>query len=435
MIVLVFTRIFVVCAIRVLSTGRDVATRNPNSGAELLHSSLAGQDTITLCARFNTFQFNLHNNLAEENFNMFLLTTVDASILSFAPMSPDYPGLRQHVPTKNWQNGNVFLFFGSWVRWRRLFIRWGPNEWNSICMKMSSSKELYEIYLNGKFLNIDISDYKGGHMASDSNIRLMGAKWKYMQSYESSNFGAMTDVNIWNQSLTELEVEQWSRCELGAGGNLLDWDTAQWEAVGLQEEELDKEIVCRLKKPTSQMFSFQKPMNMEMSVEFCSKIGGEIAVAGKQEEVQKLAKTIQNLGQKCRNDIKKPRTLHFSGHKNTRARMDLWQNVLTKTDLNFSNWEEGQPDNNGGSQHCIVLNSQNNKFYDYQCGADLCPVCRLPTGTRYQLQGVCSHSALDRYFILESTGSLLGYIQNQLDWSSAKLRYQLTNPKKFLYVI
>ena len=58
----------------------------------------------------------------------------------------------------------------------------------------------------------------------------------------------MTDVNIWNRSLSQSKVEQWSRCELGAGGNLLDWNTAQWEAVGLQELGLEKQEVCGLKE-------------------------------------------------------------------------------------------------------------------------------------------------------------------------------------------
>ena len=86
---------------------------------------------------------------------------------------------------------------------------------------------------------------------------LMGKYFQSLDEWKYSVFGAMTDVNIWNRSLSQSEVEQWSRCELGVGGNLLDWNTAQWEAVGLQEEELDKEEVCRERGQNHMLMIFQ----------------------------------------------------------------------------------------------------------------------------------------------------------------------------------
>ena len=35
----------------------------------------------------------------------------------------------------------------------------------------------------------------------------------------------------------EEEVFQWSKCEMTEGGNIVDWDTAEWRAV---EELIEK---------------------------------------------------------------------------------------------------------------------------------------------------------------------------------------------------
>ena len=41
----------------VLQSGTDISRHAPNSGAELLHSSLAGRDSVTVCVRLAVQQF------------------------------------------------------------------------------------------------------------------------------------------------------------------------------------------------------------------------------------------------------------------------------------------------------------------------------------------------------------------------------------------
>ena len=40
------------------SSGRELASRDTRAGAELLQSSLAGRDQVTLCARLLAYQFD-----------------------------------------------------------------------------------------------------------------------------------------------------------------------------------------------------------------------------------------------------------------------------------------------------------------------------------------------------------------------------------------
>ena len=110
---------------------------------------------------------------------------------------------------------------------------------------------LYHSVFNGRTVG-RLENYAGDHFNMTNNLSLLG--WRLTgPAYKWSAFGALTDLQIWDRLLGEEEVEQWSRCELGAAGNLLDWNTAQWEVVGLQQFQMGKDevfILNRLKDNT-----------------------------------------------------------------------------------------------------------------------------------------------------------------------------------------
>ena len=123
---------------------------------------------------------------------------------------------------------------------------------------------------------------------------------KYHENrYKYSVFGAMTDVNIWDRLMTQSEVEQWSRCELGAGGNMLDWNTAQWEAVGLQEEEVDIEKVCRKELMKKHLMVLQEKKTFDEAVKRCRVMGGEVAVGSNKQTLQEMIDAVEPLKNKC----------------------------------------------------------------------------------------------------------------------------------------
>ena len=95
---------------RVLSTGRDIASFRPNSGAELLHSSVGGQDSVTICTRFNTYQFTLHNY--GEGFMQYLLTRDSEPLFALAPMINEFPLAKQYL-AEGWRNGYVMVMLGE----------------------------------------------------------------------------------------------------------------------------------------------------------------------------------------------------------------------------------------------------------------------------------------------------------------------------------
>ena len=107
-------------------------------------------------------------------------------------------------------------------------------------------------------------------------IELMGKKRNHGGTYKYSMFGAMTDVNMWNRTLAEQELKRWNKCELGIGGNLLDWNSARWEAVGLQETEVDIDKVCKKEGSKKNLIAFKRVFkSLDPILKMCKAMGGE----------------------------------------------------------------------------------------------------------------------------------------------------------------
>ena len=124
-------------AIRVLSTGRDVATHEPShSGAELLHSSLVGRDTVTICARFNIYQFT-HRGYEKWPCQVLLSVGDGGWFLFSGAMTEENDWFKSRVGN-NWIAGDNLLFnYGN--PWK---VEWRPAVWNSACIAMSTRAQL-----------------------------------------------------------------------------------------------------------------------------------------------------------------------------------------------------------------------------------------------------------------------------------------------------
>ena len=237
-------------------------------------------------------------------------------------------------------------------------------------------------------------------------------------TFHYSMFGAMTDVNIWNRSLSEAEVEKWSRCELGAGGNLLDWSTAQWEAVGLQEEEVKKEEIC-FKNSKKAFIVVQDKKTFNNTINLCKALEGEMAVATDKQIMEEMIKAVKAVTNNC--------GIHFYSGYTDRVEEGVWFNVNTGEKMTWALWEEGEPDSLGGNQDHTWFNAETGQIGDTDQNKEYCPICSVPIETSFQLQRVCRNSFIDRFYVLQSDKELLGFMQNKMIWIQNKRRWEIVN--------
>ena len=393
-----------------LSSGQDVATHLPDqTGAELLHSSLSSQeDTFTICSRFITYQFTHHGYRKWPS--QVLLQVGNYVLLESKAMTEENPSFKSEAGDL-WQNGDILQVdsFGTKEK-----ISWSPGAWNSFCIVLSLSKKTFNTMFNGKTLVVNRS-FAGYNFDEKKNVRIMARHYPNTGETWYALFGAMTDVNIWNRSLSQSEVEQWSRCELGAGGNLLDWNTAQWKAVGLQQREMEGKEICKNQKEQV-LISFIELRDLESSQGLCRRLGGEIAVAKDERAGRAMRMAVKRLG-----------GIWFYTGYTDRQEKGVWLDINTGEPATIEGWSEGEPNNSGGDEHCTMSNVETGKTNDEKCSYEVPSLCFVNKTTSYHLQGTCQNSYIDRYYVLQSARKLAGYIQTQMIWSEENSRWEIVN--------
>ena len=400
-----------------VSSGSKLVKHEPHhSGAELSSSSLASQDTVTMCFRINVYQFTYHgNNKAKWN----ILRSGSDLLIAYL-MTNENVYARSHAGDL-WQNGNILLMDKSGTPVK---VDWMPGTWNSICLRLCASCNQSQVWFNGETI-LSNQHYSGHHKTDNSNIQVMGryfpANGQVEAGYWFSVFGAMTDVNIWNRGLSQSEVEQWSRCELGAGGNLLDWTTAQWKAVGLLDNEVDLIEICNKKKTrkNNHYMAFQNKMDFHSTEEFCHALGGEMAVASDNATMQKMLYAIRSMQQR-------QKYARFYMGFTDRQNEGVWLDIYNKRELSQVHWGENQPDN-WANQDCLTFLEESPEKYDDKCNVKLNPVCRVPPMTGFHLQGICENSFIDRFYVLHSQFRVLGFMQREMTWAEKNNRWEIVN--------
>ena len=62
---------------------------------------------------------------------------------------------------------------------------------------------------------------------------------------------------------------------------------------------------------------------------------------------------------------------------------------------------------------------------DYSCSQDYCPLCKMSLDAKFHLQGVCSDSRADSFYLLKPGGWFEGFIQSRLVFSAARARWEI----------
>ena len=62
---------------------------------------------------------------------------------------------------------------------------------------------------------------------------------------------------------------------------------------------------------------------------------------------------------------------------------------------------------------------------DYSCSQTYCPLCKMPLNAKFHLQGVCSASRADSFYLLRPGGWFEGFIQSRLVFSPARGRWEI----------
>ena len=175
--------------IKVLETTNNISVGNPKIRAQLFNSSLFGQKSVTICTRFLLSNFGIDNSLQ--------------TILGFYHESLQLLPLVIYTVWENkdekpWLIGNVLGAIHIEDRWISFNIdKVVPGVWNHACVTVSSTSRFLKIIVNGELV-LEENNYNGGHENVKNDLSIM--------EINNIDFARVTDVNIWNRSLSTNEI-------------------------------------------------------------------------------------------------------------------------------------------------------------------------------------------------------------------------------------
>ena len=96
-----------------------------------------------------------------------------------------------------------------------------------------------------------------------------------------------------------------------------------------------------------------------------------------------------------------------------------FKNINTGEVMEWPDLEEGH----AGQNYCSLYHTEN--IHSEYCLREYCSVCRIQRNMEYILRGVCPYSDADNLYVMQQDGSLLGYIQSKMIWSSEDGRWEI----------
>ena len=278
-----------------------------------------------------------------------------------------------------------------------IFDLWKPDLWTSFCIMGDSLAKHYKVFLNNKLIYFTKS-YDGAHRKETGNIFLLNGFSPSRNRFIYPFQGEVTDVNIWNKTLTADDVKKFSNCHSGSG-NLVSWDKARINLNNVEVIELNKAAICKI-KDQKKFISFAQKMNFNESVKFCQKLDGQIAVADNSEYLKMMVEAFHQIDCKslCFSNI-------YSGYWNS----DGWKNANNGEKLDWNNWSKGAI--NAYYNSCATIDIKSLQFSRSTCKADLYPICFFEDGLKeMQLRGMDIENTreIDSQFYLVNSTHMIG---------------------------
>ena len=378
------------------------------SGAQLTLGARVPLMDLTVCWRFYEFP----------NPNMRYLIN---------SMTRNKEGKDKHIFgfNTNWageEERNGFNFLGYWMP---LDVSWLPMEWNHVCFSYTNSTSNARIVSNGDIILDETMEYlkQNPEEIPDEfikNLVIMRRYFPYKNDFFSM-VGKMTDVIIWNISMTTQDMKSWTHCNYKETKNIIKWDVEQWSLTEL--EKINGHSFC--KNIAVEMKIFVKKSSFFNSLDFCNKLGGSLTVADSSNKSQEMMRigNDNNCG-----DV-------WAGYSDIKKE-GKFKDVNTGVDMQWSNWGRGEP-NGKRRQNCVHL-WMDGKLDDEECEKEKSKFCDIQRPS-LNLRGACINEQLDVNYVMQldtlinENHNIVGFKKSSLLWQGNKWIFFNGNGKKVAF--
>ena len=276
-----------------------------------------------------------------------------------------------------------------------VFPLWKPDVWNTFCIGADTANKSYTTFINNEPMFVS-HKYDGVHQIVPGNLFLLNGFSFTENQYVYPFQAEITDVHIWNRTLTTKDMSRWTSCESDEHGTFLNWEEAD---ISIDERieiiEISRDELCKVNDPTK-FITFPTQMQFEPSLKYCANLGGQVAVAWDIDNLQAMKKSREET-----NNDDCPESF-FSGFWNK----DGWKDANNGAKLTWDNWSEIQSSYNG----CAIVDVKM-KFKKNICELELCPICLFSNWpSELQLRGMSLNQTdtVDTGYYLINSSHLIG---------------------------
>ena len=356
--------------IKLITTDPAVSLPDRAGGAELLNSSLEKYQEFTICLRLKTYQFSTYPDKESYQYIVSIKNSGNFMLGSYValPCEQMYSGCTgtYQKQISSWKHGAVFGFLRESDSLLGHFSPWLPEVWTSACLSSSRPEGSFTVNINGQTV-FETRETEGNYFTGE-NLVLMNCVGHYWWE-DSPHHGALTDLNIWTRVLAQAELEDWMRCRSEAVGDLVSWETSQLIIRGdLNLTNIEREQTCLNTAPQQKKnyLTFDSVRNLDETIEFCQKIGGQIAVAWTEEIFLAMNRSFSGVCQQ--------KNGFYLGFTDREVEGD-WRDVNTGAPMAWRAWKTGEPNNYGGNEGCAVDLNRWGEFDDIICSTTYCSLC------------------------------------------------------------
>ena len=283
--------------------------------------------------------------------------------------------------------------------------------WNHCCWSYSAETNRHRIYINGKLMTdrilppvADRSIWEGSNKV-ESHAFIMGQepdKIRGGYSLDQLFIGSITELNIWNTTLKESTVDQLSKCQSFAKGNVKSWSLENLKVSKADIiEDNDLSSMC-LKNKMLIMFPKRQPFRVAKNL--CLLHGGKLHTPLSDEENKETMSILNKHKSQCLDTtITDSRNLGKSIWLGLKRENSVWKDITTESvigsTLNYSNWAISNYGNN--VEYAYVKSNGLWKYSNERDTLELCTLCSIENVPIFTLKGVCKESGLFYNYFLK----------------------------------
>jgi hypothetical protein len=201
----------------------------------------------------------------------------------------------------------------------------------------------------------------------------------------------MTDLNVWNRSLTFNELERFAfECDesLYTSVQSVLWTNQSFanRSSSLQVFSVKREKLCKIPPPKTKIFPSK--VTFESAVTICSQLAGKMPlplnISEVNDVVKSSGKSYSNKGELQawlpirRSTVSSLEWVHSES---------IWKGVPTK--VTFLNWAPGQPNGALIDQNCTIVTADSLGYSDVDCGEAHFFPCLLDSNYLFKLKVRC----------------------------------------------